>query len=354
MGEAGVPTMVPGLFCAVMPLTHRGRRAKGTALALVLVLLAGCRPEPSGQGPSAGRQRLTVLTTFVPITLFTRAVAGTCAEVRALIPPQIGPHDFQARPSDLAALRRARVLVKNGLGIEAFLDRLLATADRTQLRVIDSSAGIETIASGQRRGEAQHDHAHDHDPAETGGHEGHAHGPINPHIWLDPLRAAQQVGTIRDGLVAADPACAETYRRNAAQTVAALTRLNGEIARDLKPYRGKTFVAFHDFAPYFAQRYGLQAEFLVDVPQVNPSPADMQRVAGIVRRSQLQALLSEPQGNEGSFNALARDLGIRVSEFDGLETSSADLAEAASAGDPAGYVKVMRTNVKRLRQAFGG
>ena len=34
------------------------------------------------------------------------------------------------------------MLVKNGLGIEAFLDRLLATADGTQLRVIDSSAGI--------------------------------------------------------------------------------------------------------------------------------------------------------------------------------------------------------------------
>lgn len=355
MGVAGVLTMGHGLFCAAMPSIHRGRRAKGAALALVLVLLAGCRPESSEPSPGVGRQRLTVLTTFVPITLFTRAVAGACADVRALIPPQIGPHDFQARPSDLAALRRARVLVKNGLGIEAFLDRLLATADRTQLRVIDSSVGIATIASGQRDSETPHDdHAHDHDSAETGGADGHAHGPINPHIWLDPLRAAQQVETIRDGLIAADPGCAETYRRNAAQAVAALTRLNGEIARDLKPYRGKTFVAFHDFAPYFAQRYGLRAEFLVDVPQVNPSPADMRRVAAIVRRSQLQALLSEPQGNEGSFNALARDLGIRVSEFDGLETSTAALAEAASAGDPAGYVTVMRTNVKRLRQAFGG
>lgn len=356
MGEAGVLTMGRGLFCAAMPSTHRGRRAKSTALALVLVLLAGCRPERPLKGEGAP-ERLIVLTTFVPITLFTRAVAGDCAEVRALIPPQTGPHDFQARPSDLAALRRARVLVKNGLGIETFLDRLLATAAPSQLRVIDSSAGIETIASGQRESKTPHDHDHDHPGAgdhADDSHQGHDHGPINPHIWLDPLRAAQQVETIRDGLIAADPGCADTYRRNAGQAVAALQRLNGEIARDLKPYRGKTFVAFHDFAPYFAQRYGLQADFLVDVPHVNPSPADMQRVAGIVRRSQLQALLSEPQGNEGSFNALARDLGIRVSEFDGLETSSADLADAASAGDPAGYVTVMRTNVKRLRQAFGG
>ena len=335
-----------------MTSTHRGCRAKGTALALVLVLLAGCSPERSAQGPGTGQPRLTVLTTFVPITLFTRAVAGACAEVRALIPPQIGPHDFQARPSDLAALRRARVLVKNGLGIEVFLDRLLASADQTPLRVIDSSAGIETIATGEQEDKDRHGHEGRHGPDQA--QDGHQHGPQNPHIWLDPLRAVQQVETIRDGLIAADPKCARDYRRNAQQAVATLRRLDREISSDLKAYRGKTFVAFHDFAPYFAQRYGLRAEFLVDVPQLNPSPADMQRVAGIVRRSQLKALLSEPQGNEGSFNALARDLGIRVSEFDGMETSSADLADAASAGNPAGYVTVMRTNVKRLRQAFGG
>jgi zinc/manganese transport system substrate-binding protein len=60
---------------------------------------------------------MKVVTTFLPITFLTRAVAGECAEVRALVPPAVGPHDFQARPGDLLALQRARVLVKNGLGV---------------------------------------------------------------------------------------------------------------------------------------------------------------------------------------------------------------------------------------------
>jgi zinc/manganese transport system substrate-binding protein len=328
-----------------MGAVGHGWRAGRALLALSLVLLAGCGPGRSPQGGGAG-SRLTVLTTVLPITLFTRAVAGDCAEVRALIPPGSGPHDFQARPSDLAALGRAQVLVRNGLGLEAFLDRFLATADLPRLRVIDSSAGIATIRSSG----ADHGHA---------GHGGHDHagdrpGEPNPHIWLDPLRAIRQVETIRDGLVAADPACADRYRRNAARTVASLQRLDADVAAALRPYRGKTFVALHDIAPYFAQRYGLRAESLVDVPEANPSPADLQRVAGIVRRSQLRALLSEPQASAGSFNALARDLGIRVSEFDGLETGSTAMEDSASAGDPGAYLSVMRTNVSRLRQAFGG
>ncbi len=62
------------------------------------------------------------------------------------------------------------------------------------------------------------------------------------------------MAAIRDGLVRADPGCAPTYQRNAAAYIDQLQNLNGEIAAQLKPYRGKTFVAFHDFAPYFAGR----------------------------------------------------------------------------------------------------
>jgi len=159
-----------------------------------------------------------VVTTFVPITLFTRAVAGDCAAVSPLIPANTSPHDLQARPADLATLGRARVLVKNGLGMEGFLDKLVASAGHRDLVVIDSSRGVATLDSPE--GAADHDHDQDH---------GHAHGAVNPHLWLDPLRAVQQVEAIRDGLIQADPACAEGYRRNAAAYTAKLRQLNRDI-----------------------------------------------------------------------------------------------------------------------------
>ena len=278
-----------------------------------------------------------MVTTFLPITLFTRAVAGDCATVTALIPPSSGPHDFQAKPGDLVALREARVLVKNGLEMEGFLDKLVASAENASLVVIDSSRGVATIDSPEEQG---------HHPGDS---HGHAHGAVNPHIWLDPLRAVQQVETIRDGLVEADPGCAEGYRRNADAYTAQLRRLNDEIAARLKPFRGQTFVAFHDFAPYFAERYGLAAEFVVDVPEINPTPEDLQRVGEIVKRSQLQALLSEPQEGNRSFNTLARDLGVTIVVFDPLETGSEE-----DSRDPSTYLRVMRSNAENLRQAFGG
>lgn len=328
------------------------RPVRPTLSVAMALALAGCAV------PETGDRRLHVVTTFLPITLFTRAVAGDCARVTPLIPPGTGPHDFQARPGDLTALRNARVLVRNGLGMEGFLDKLVAAAGNPRLVVLDSSRGQSPLAAQAHSTEHGEDHGeelrqphpgekHPDRQSDIGAH--HHHGAVNPHIWLDPLRAVQQVETIRDGLVRVDPACASSYRRNAATYTAALRRLNEEIAVQLRPYRGRSFVAFHDVAPYFAERYGLRAAFVVDVPELNPAPADLQRVAALVRSSQLRALLSEPQEGDRSFNALARDLGLTISVFDPLETGS----EQASR-DPGTYLAVMRRNVADLIRAFGG
>jgi zinc/manganese transport system substrate-binding protein len=172
---------------------------------------------------------------------------------------------------------------------------------------------------------------------------------VNPHIWLDPLRAARQVATIGEGLAKADPGCAAGYRRRAAATTAQLRQLNADLARQLRPFQGKTFVAFNDVAPYFAERYGLKAEFLVDVPEINPTPADLQRVAEAVKATQLRAVLSEPQAAARSFNALAEDLGVPIGLFDPLETGSEEASQ-----DPATYFATMRRNGANLVKAFGG
>ena len=329
-------------------LRRPGAKIFAAALASALVALLGAcaGPGPGTDGGGAKGARLRVVTTFLPITLFTKAVAGDCALVESLLPSGVGPHDFQARPADLARLQRARVLVKNGLGLETFLDKLIASVDNPQLQVIDTSKAVTTLANLDNK---------NLDNRNT------VNKDQNPHIWLDPLRAAQQVEAIRDGLIAVDPSCKAGYTRNAAALGAKLRSLNGELASQLAPYAGKSFVAFHDFAPYFAQRYRLKANFLVDLPEANPSPADLQRVAKLVGASELKALLSEPQEGSSSFNALVKDLGISVIIFDPIESGPITSSEMATPlrtslpGTEANYYfQTMRRNGKNLILAFGG
>lgn len=316
---------------SVPPLHRLGKLRGVRALASGLLgasFLAAC----GGLGPKSQPDRpLQVVTTILPITEFTKAVAGSCAKVQPLIPANRGPHDFQATPSDLVLVSKADVLVKNGLGLETFLDKLIASADNPNLKVIDSSRGVATL------GNPEAELGHDHD-----------HGSVNPHIWLDPVLAEQQVNTIRDGLIAAKPACKSQFMANAAAFTAQLRILDTELAAQFKPFYGKTFVVFHDFHAYFAKRYGLKGTFVVDVPEENPTPDDLKRVASTAQKSQLKALLTEPQEGAGPFEALAKDLGVKVGEFDSMETGP-EMAQ-----QPASYFLVMRRNAKALVNAFGG
>jgi zinc transport system substrate-binding protein len=297
-------------------------------------------PQAEGTAKTAG---IKVVTTFLPITQFTKAVAGDRAQVTQLLPTRTEPHDFQAKPEDIQAIAKAQVLVKNGLGVETFLDDLLKNAENPNLKMVDTSQGIQAIATeaGERR---------DHNTTKKGDQGAETvqdRGAYNPHIWLDPKRAIQQVENIRDGLSTADPGGKDTYIANAAAYIEKLKILDRDIAVALKPYAGKTFVVFHDFAPYFAQSYHLNAQFLVNMPEENPSPDDVKRIVKAVKASNLKTLLSEPQAAENTFSALAGDLKVKVSAFDSLETGGAE------AVNPTYYLTTMRKNLESLKAAFG-
>ncbi len=301
---------------------------------------------------SEAKEELQVVTTFLPMTQFTKAVAGERAQVIQLIPPNVGPHDYQAKPADAQAIANADMLVKNGLEIELFLDDLIENAGNANLLIIDSSEGIATLASDHgEKEEDKHEHEehdHDHEEEKEGKEEKHHdHGEFDPHIWLDPKRAIEQVENIKDGLIAADPAGEEDYTANAQAYIEQLQALDTEITQRLAPYAGQTFIAFHDFVFYFADSYNLNAEFLVDVPEESPSPEDVRRLIETAQQENVKALLTEPQVGEKAFASLANDLQVKVTLFDPMETGD------ASATQPESYFTIMRQNLDSLEEAFG-
>lgn len=328
------------------------RLARRGAVAAAALLLAGCATPQGKPGPEASSaaatapERPVVVTTVLPITLLTRAVAGDCATVEPLFPPTSDPHDLQARPSELARLARARVLVRNGLGLDDFLLPLIDGAGRPDLRVIDASRGVTPLPAGP-------DDGHGHGDEDDHGHgHGHGHGEgadaVNPHVWLDPLRARQQVAAIREGLIAADPSCREGYTRRAETFSSELTALHRSLERTLAPHRGKTVVTYHDLLPYFAARYGLQRAVLATLPGESPSIAALEQAGRIARREGLRGLLAEPQQQNRALQALSRDLNLPIVRFDPLERGEETSEPAATR-----YLRTMEANGAAVATVLG-
>ncbi len=271
-----------------------------------------------------------IVTTFLPVHLFTQAVVGNTGEVEILISPGTGAHDYQATPSDAKLLSQADVLVENGLGFEEFLSALVANAGNSNLQQIDSSEGIKSIA-GDHDDHGHDDHGHGHD------HEGG-----NPHVWLDPILAQQQVENIRDGLIDADPANRRSYRKNAKAYIQQLKQLDREFQIRLAPVKGCNFITFHDAFPYLAQRYGLEQEAIVELPEDTITPKDLQRVQEAAKEYGVKALLIEPGFEDKRIKQISSDLNISLEAIDPIESGEVD---------PQYYFQAMRGNLEALERA---
>ncbi|MBE9220860.1 metal ABC transporter solute-binding protein, Zn/Mn family [Dolichospermum flos-aquae] len=305
-------------------------------IALVMLsAIYGCNTTNSSKivneeaTPAQKLPKTKVVTTFLPVYLFTKAVTGDVAEVDILVQPGTEVHEYQGTPANVKAIATANVVIKNGLGLEEFLSDTIKNAGNSQLVEIDVSKGIEPInkispIDKTVGGEDDHDHEHRFG---------------NPHIWLDPVLAKQQIINIRDGLIIADPGNKANYQTNAATYIQKLDNLNNEFQQTLKKTPNCTFITFHDAFPYLAKRYNLKQVAVVEIPEKQLSPTDVQKVVNTVKKYKTKALFSEPGLDNKLLTSISQDLQLTVRTLDSLETGDTN---------PDYYFKAMKTNLQSL------
>lgn len=327
----------------IFNLKRRSRQRVLIALFLAVSAIAACtQPPPPAQVPTETSQspfastpktekRLKIVATFLPVYLFTKAVAGDAAQVDILIEPGTEVHEYQSTPDDVRTLAQTDVVVMNGLGIDAFLESTVKSVQNAKLQTIEASQGIQPLGkTSEVVSIKEGEHSHEHE----GG---------NPHVWLDPVLAKKQVENIRDGLIAADPINKAKYEANTAAYLQQLDALNQEYERRLANYRDRTFVTFHDAFPYLANRYQLKQEAVVEIPEDQLSPADVRNTVDSIKQFKVKALLSEPGIDNKLLESLSKDLNLTLRPLDSLE---------AGERDPQYYFTAMRRNLQTLEAAF--
>lgn len=338
------------------------RKGKHHGLALLCMLLVAAF---AVTGAFAAEPKVRVLATTYPVYLLTRAVTQTSPDVQVdlLIPAQAGcPHDYALTPKDMQKLSKANVVIINGLGLEAFLEKPLAAAGK-KIAVIDSSKGVNSIAEEHDEDhDADHDkadaaHKDDHNPAAaTKGHDlehghghehGHDHGGLNPHAFSSPLQAAVMARNIGRGLAAAAPDAAKNCPQAADAYAEKLEALGQRLAAVGANAANKNVVALHDGMAYLVRDAGLN---LVDVIQedeeAQPSAARLLDLVKKIKESKPVVLIGEPQYSDKPVLALAAETGVPAVQLDPLASGPS--------GAPLDYYEtVMSKNLATLEKYFG-
>lgn len=243
---------------------------------------------------SAAPERLRIVTTTTDLKSLAKAVGGDRVEVVNLVPPNVDPEEYQAKPQDVVRLKDARMVVRVGLDFDLWFDRLLVQTMLTQSNI-----------RGLRRGEPGHVDASlaiavlDQRGASVGPSDGHAHASGNPHYWLDPRNAEIITGNILDALARVDPANGPYYETNRLAFLARLDAKLQEWEAKLAPQQGLPMVAYHNSWAYLARRFRLSfIGFIEPKPGVPPSPAHLAALIKTMRERGARIVIRQPHEPE--------------------------------------------------------
>ncbi|MDX2283679.1 MAG: zinc ABC transporter substrate-binding protein [Bacteroidia bacterium] len=297
-------------------------------LPCLLLLLAGCRTDTA---PEHGAKLRITATTGMAADA-ARQIAGSLAEVEALMGPGTDPHLYKATPGDLSRLRSADAVVYNGLHLEGKLIEALEQIGRSK-PVIAMGAGL---APGQLRRTGDGADAYD------------------PHIWFDVQRWKQAVLYLSEELAARFPEHAAAFRSNASAYAAQLDSLDAEVRAAMAaiPQERRVLITAHDAFGYFGEAYGVEVRGLQGISTVAEfGLRDVSELASFIVERNIGAVFVEssiPPRNLEAVIAGCRERGHEV-RIGGTLYSDA-MGPAGSGADT--YIGMVRSNAARIAEGL--
>jgi len=228
------------------------------------------------------------------VTALARIVGGDQLELTGLLKANVDPHAYEPTPEDAKALAHAQLIVINGVGLEAWFEKLIK-ASGSQAVIVDTSQGITLRQRSSEDGKTEAD----------------------PHIWHSASNVVSMVNNIRDGLSKADATKAETYKANAAAYEKKLNELDQYIKQQLAtvPAANRKLVTNHETFGYYAERYGLRVIGSI-IPSMDtnfqPSAKDVAELVKKIKTESVKAIFTEPSINPALAQQIAREAGVKV------------------------------------------
>lgn len=267
--------------------------------ALAVVLLA-CSLPPFDAKAEA-REPIPVVVTIPILKDLTEQVGGPYVRVTSLLNGYENEHTYSPKPTDLVAVRKARLLFEVGLGLEVWVSSLVRNAGSKTLRVVTTSHGVELIHDG---GDAHVDH---HGGEDETGQEG------NPHIWLDPVNALIILRHITDALIEVDPGHAAEFKANQAAYHNRLDQLQKELSDRTQLLADRRFIAHHSAWPYLAKRFDLHIVDTIHIQAgTEPSALHLQSLIEKIRKENVRVIASEIQLSQRLPELLSRETKARI------------------------------------------
>lgn len=311
-----------------------GRSAGMLAVTLLAgLVLTGCDAKTATR-KAAGDKPLVVTTTTV-ITDLARQIGGDRVRVVGLMKPGVDPHTYEPRPDDSILVRKADVVLYNGLHLEGKMVDVFENAGGKAVALAEDER-IKTRGSATYK------------------------GAPDPHCWWNPQYFAVYAERARDALMETDSAHADYYRQRAADFLAALKTLDGQIRAAIEriPPAQRYLITSHDAFYYYGDAYGLKVDAVLGIStDAGVGALRIDELAALVTKHKIPAIF-----HETSVSASLNEMVDRVVELSAKRGHKVTVPHTALYSDslgepdtPAGtYLGALRENTRVIVSALAG
>ena len=264
--------------------------------------------------------KIAVFVSIAPQKYFVQQIGKDFVDVQVMVPPGADPHTYEPKPKQMVALAKAQLYFAIGVEFEKARLKKISSAN-PQMKVIYTDQGIRKIPmqASQHHAEEKNDEngKHQTEAENESGDGQHAHGGLDPHIWLSPPLVMKQAKTILTALQEVDPAHHAIYQANYEAFSAEIADLDAELRNVFAGKQGLEFIVFHPAWGYFAHAYGLE-QVPVEIEGKNPKPAQLTELIKNAKEKNIKVIFVQPQFSAKSAELIAREIDGQVVSADPL------------------------------------
>lgn len=281
--------------------------------------------------------KIEIVTTLFPTYDFAKQIGGEKVNVSLLLPPGVEPHTFEPKPKDIVKINKSDIFIYTDKYMEPWVEDLLKGIPNKNLKIVNSSAGIEFMSENDE---------HDEDTE----HGGHHHGGKDPHIWLDLANAQIMTDTIAKALCEKDPANKDFYLQNAEKYKERLAALDSRFKETFATAKQKTIIYGGHFAfGYFAKRYGLNYEspYKGFSPNAEPNPKAIGELINKLKTSGIKYIYYEELLDPKVARTISEATGTKLELLHGAHNVSKNELKNGIT-----FIDIMNSNLNKLKEGL--
>ncbi|MED3910624.1 zinc ABC transporter substrate-binding protein [Peribacillus simplex] len=301
------------------------------SLFLVTALFLSACGNSKGESSKETKDALDIYTTVYPLQYFTEAIGGEYVNVETIYPPGTDEHSFEPSQKDIVKMAESDLFFYIGYNLEGFV---------TKAEPILSKEGVSTIAVGETVHLDEDEHAHEED--------GHDHGGVNPHLWLDPIYSIDMAKTIKDELTKKMPEQEEYFNSQFNKLSEKLKALDEKFATTIESGRTNKIIVSHSAYGYWEERYGLEQIGVTGLTSSNePSQKELGKIVTMAEEEDLNYVIFEQNISSKLTEIIQKEMGAKSLELHNLSVLT---DKDIKAGED--YFSLMEKNIKTLQTAL--